>query len=169
MSIGKAGSGRTVRAGFIVTLIWSICRMSPRPTRSPTIWKSSPPSGREDWGCPQVSGCTNLKTNWWLATLEGRYNLLPDLQLTAFYDHGSIRRDHNSAYTGAQTPASGALKGLGVGVSWSKPGVFSLRGTIANRLGSNPFRTTTVGPSFGKDSDGSYDKTRMWLTGTLFF
>ena len=105
----------------------------------------------------------------WLATLEGRYNLLPDLQLTAFYDHGSIRRDHNSAYTGAQTPASGALKGVGVGVSWSKPGVFSLRGTIANRLGSNPFRTTTVGPSFGKDSDGSYDKTRMWLTGTLFF
>ena len=105
----------------------------------------------------------------WLATLEGRYNLLPDLQLTAFYDHGSIRRDHNSDYTGAQTPASGTLKGLGVGVSWSKPGQFSLRGTLANRLGSNPFRTTTTGPSFGKDSDGSDDKTRMWLTGTFFF
>ena len=105
----------------------------------------------------------------WLATVEGRYNLLPDLQFSTFYDHGSIRRDHNGAYTGAQTPASGALKGVGVGVSWSKPGVFSLRGTVANRLGSNPFRTTTAGPSFGKDSDGSYDKTRLWLTGTLFF
>jgi hemolysin activation/secretion protein len=105
----------------------------------------------------------------WLATLEARYNLLPELQINAFYDHGSIRRDHNGDYTGAQTPASGTLKGVGFGVSWSKPGVFSLRGTIANRLGSNPFRTLTAGPSFGKDTDGSYDKTRMWLTGTLFF
>jgi len=105
----------------------------------------------------------------WLTTLEARYNLLPDLQFSAFYDHGTIRRDHNSGYTGAQTPGSGTLKGVGLGVSWSKPGQFSLRGTVAQRLGSNPFRTTTVGPSFGKDSDGSYDKTRLWLTGTLFF
>ena len=105
----------------------------------------------------------------WLATLEARYNLLQELQVTAFYDHGSIRRDHNGGYTGAQTPASGTLKGYGVGVSWNQPGQFSLRTTLARRIGDNPFRTLTAGPSFGKDTDGSYDKNRLWITGIVFF
>ncbi len=105
----------------------------------------------------------------WLTTLEARYNLLPELQISTFYDHGSIRRDHNGAYTGAPTPESGALKGYGFGVSWNQPGRFTLRAVVARRIGENPFRTITAGPSLGKDTDGSYDKTRFWLTGMVFF
>jgi len=105
----------------------------------------------------------------WLATLEARYNLLPEVQVSAFYDHGYVRRDHRGGYTGAQEPASGTLKGYGLGLSWSRPGQFSLRAVVARRIGDNPFRTLTAGPAFGKDTDGSYDKTRFWLTGTVFF
>lgn len=105
----------------------------------------------------------------WVATLEGRYNLLPQLQISTFYDHGYITRDHNGGYTGAQTPERGTLKGYGLGVSWSEPGTYSLKATVARRIGDNPFRTLTAGPSFGKDSDGSYDKTRVWLSAIIFF
>lgn len=105
----------------------------------------------------------------WLATLEARYNLTGELQLTAFYDHGYLRRDHDGGYTGALLPESGSLKGYGLGVNWSKPGLFTLRASIARRLGDNPFRTLTAGPGFGKDSDGSLDETRLWLTGIAYF
>ena len=105
----------------------------------------------------------------WLATLEGRYMLLPELQLVAFYDHGSIRRDHDGSYIGALLPASGTLKGAGLGMSWNRPGQYSLKATLARRIGDNPFRTLTAGPSLGKDTDGSYDKTRLWLSAVVFF
>lgn len=107
--------------------------------------------------------------NGWLATIEGRYNLLPELQVNAFYDHGHIRRDHDGGYTGAQTPASGSLKGYGLGMSWNQSGQYSLKAVLARRAGDNPFRTLTAGPGFGKDSDGSYDKTRLWLSAVVFF
>jgi len=105
----------------------------------------------------------------WLATIEARYNLLPDLQVNAFYDHGSIRRDHNGGYTGAQTPESGTLKGFGLGLSWNQPGRYNLKAVWAQRLGDNPFRILTAGPSLGKDTDGSYNKNRLWFTGMIFF
>ncbi len=105
----------------------------------------------------------------WLATVEARYNLLPELQLSAFYDQGYIRRDHDGGYTGALTPASGTLKGAGLGVAWTQPGKYSLKAVLAHRIGDNPFRTLTAGPSYGKGSDGSYDRTRLWLSAVLFF
>ena len=105
----------------------------------------------------------------WLATLEARYTLSGQVQLTAFYDHGHVRRDHEGGFTGALLPESGTLKGYGLGVNWSKPGAFTLRASVARRLGDNPFRTQVAGPSYGKDTDGSLDETRLWLTGIAYF
>ena len=101
----------------------------------------------------------------WLATLEGRYNITPELQLTAFYDYGRIRRDRDATYTGALLPTVGTLEGTGVSLNWTQAGAYILRATLARRIGDNPFRTFAT----GKDSDGSYDRTRLWLTGMIFF
>lgn len=101
----------------------------------------------------------------WQATIEGRYNLTPELQLTAFYDYGRIRRDHDATYTGALQPTIGSLKGGGVSINWTRAGSYVLRATLARRQGDNPFRTLAT----GKDSDGSYDRNRLWLTAMVFF
>ena len=101
----------------------------------------------------------------WLATLEARYNLTPEWQVTAFYDHGEIRRDHDAHYNGALLPATAALKGSGFSLNWTKAGAYALRATVAQRIGDNPFRTLAT----GRDQDGSYDKNRLWLTGVFFF
>lgn len=101
----------------------------------------------------------------WQATLEARYNFTPALQITAFYDHGSIRRDHDANYTGALQPTVATLKGAGLGVSWTQPGQYTLRAAIARRVGDNPLRTLAT----GKDQDGSDDKNRLWLTGIVYF
>lgn len=101
----------------------------------------------------------------WLATLEARYNVLPELQVSAFYDHGRIRLSHDANYTGSPLVNTGTLKGAGLAIGWSQPGNFSLRAVWARRIGDNPF----ANPLNGKDQDGSLDKNRFWLTATKFF
>lgn len=101
----------------------------------------------------------------WQATLEARYNLTGELQLSAFYDHGRIRRDHDANYTGALQPQVATLKGAGLGVGWNQPGKFALRAAFARRIGENPLRTLST----GKDQDGSYDRDRLWLSGIVYF
>lgn len=118
------------------------------------------PSGVRAYPVMEASG-----DEGWQATLEARYNLTPEWQVTAFYDHGRIRRDHDSNYTGALTPTVGTLKGVGVALGWNQPGKFALRAAFGRRLGDNPFRTLAT----GKDQDGSYDKNRLWLTSIVYF
>ncbi len=101
----------------------------------------------------------------WQGTVELRYNLTAELQVSAFYDHGRIRRDHDANYNGALTPGVAVLKGTGLSLAWNQPGKVSLRATLARRLGDNPVRTTAT----GKDQDGSFDINRLWLTGVLYF
>ncbi|MEI7432091.1 MAG: ShlB/FhaC/HecB family hemolysin secretion/activation protein [Betaproteobacteria bacterium] len=101
----------------------------------------------------------------YVATLESRYNATSEVQLTAFYDYGSIRRDHNANYIGALNPETAALQGAGVGVNWTKAGSFAVRASVARRIGDNPLRSTQT----GKDQDGSLDRTRLWLTAVAFF
>jgi hemolysin activation/secretion protein len=101
----------------------------------------------------------------WLATLEGRYNITSDVQLVAFYDHGSIQRDFDASYTGALLPTTADLKGAGVAVGWSRPGQFTLRATLARRMGDNPLST----PATGLDQDGSLTHNRLWLNAIAYF
>lgn len=101
----------------------------------------------------------------WLATLEARYNIHPEVQVSAFYDHGWIRLSHDANYTGSPLVNTGTLKGAGLSISWGQSGNFSLRATWAHRIGDNPF----ANPLNGKDQDGSLDKDRFWLTAIKFF
>lgn len=101
----------------------------------------------------------------WLTTLEARYNLLPALQVSAFYDHGWIRQSHDASYTGSPLVNTGTLKGAGLAVGWTQAGNFSLKAVWGRRIGDNPF----ANPLNGKDQDGSLDKNRLWLTAVKFF
>jgi hemolysin activation/secretion protein len=101
----------------------------------------------------------------WQATLEARYNLSAELQFTTFYDYGSIRLNQNPNYGTAPPDNAVSLKSYGFGLSWNQPGQYTLRASLARRIGNNslPNRTND------KDTDGSYDRTRLWLTGIVFF
>jgi hemolysin activation/secretion protein len=101
----------------------------------------------------------------WQATLEARYNLTAEVQFTTFYDYGSIRLNQKPNYATAAPDNAVSLKGYGFGLSWNQPGQFTLRASLARRIGNNslPNRTND------KDTDGSYDRTRLWLTGIVFF
>ena len=100
-----------------------------------------------------------------ITTIELRYNLLPALQVTSFYDYGRIRQSHSANYVGAPTTNSGSLSGYGLGLNYTFAGKFALRAVWARRDGDNPF----ANPINGLDADGSLDRDRFWLTGTAFF
>ena len=101
----------------------------------------------------------------WLATLEARYNLTPDLQLSVFYDHGSVTQSHNPDYTGAPLVNQASLKGAGIGLNWSQPGSFTVRAVWARRIGDNPLASATT----GADGDGSLKPNRFWLSAVVYF
>ena len=101
----------------------------------------------------------------WLATLEVRYNLLPELQISVFYDQGQIKLSHDNAYTGAPVVNEASLKGYGVGLSWTQSGNYAVRASLAHRIDDNPLAS----PINGKDGDGSLTLDRLWFTATKFF
>lgn len=100
-----------------------------------------------------------------LTTLELRYTLSTEWQLTAFYDHGRITRDHNASYAGAPELQIVSLAGRGIGLSYSQGTQWAIRGAVAHRNGSNPLANTQN----GTDQDGSLKKYCAWLTGVLSF
>jgi len=74
-----------------------------------------------------------------IGTIEWRWSFDEELTPFAFYDaaHGKILRN--------PTPFDGAngrsLRGYGVGLSWSRPGNFSINATLAWRDGTRPAQT----------------------------
>ena len=101
----------------------------------------------------------------WLATLEVRHNLKPELQISAFYDHGQIKQSFDASYTGAPVVNDASLKGMGVGLSWSQPGNFAVRASLARRIGDNPLASVLN----GTDGDGSLTHNRLWFSAIKFF
>jgi hemolysin activation/secretion protein len=101
----------------------------------------------------------------WLATLELRYSLSPELQLTGFYDHGQMRVRHDYDYDTTGALRNGTLKGWGIGLNYTLAGNYALRASWARRLGDNPFADANT----GNDQDGSKDLNRFWLTAMKFF
>jgi hemolysin activation/secretion protein len=101
----------------------------------------------------------------WLATLEVRHNLRPDVQLSAFYDHGSIKQSHDANYTGAPVVNDANLKGFGIGVNWMPSPSLTLRTTLAHRVGDNPLAS----PLNGTDGDGSLSLNRWWVSALKLF
>ena len=173
-SADQAGTGS---AGSYQKLGYSLARLQ-RISDQSTLWLSlsgqrasknldssekfslGGPSGVRAYPLMEGSG-----DDGWLATLEARYNLTPDLQLSVFYDHGTITQSHNPDYTGAPLLNQTSLKGAGLGLSWSQPGSFTLRAVWARRIGDNPLASATT----GADGDGSLNLNRFWLSAIVYF
>lgn len=100
----------------------------------------------------------------YLATFETRARLPARFDVSAFFDVGSVRVNHDNAFTGAADPNRLTLKGIGLSAGWTAPFGLNLKGTLARRLGSNPNPT-----SAGRDQDGSLVRNRIWLQASLPF
>ncbi|WP_256328971.1 ShlB/FhaC/HecB family hemolysin secretion/activation protein [Variovorax sp. YR634] len=74
-----------------------------------------------------------------IGTVEWRWSLNEELTPFLFYDaaHGKIVRNP-TPYDGIN---SHSLRGYGVGLSWSRPGNFSINATLAWRAGTPPAQT----------------------------
>jgi len=74
-----------------------------------------------------------------IGTVEWRWSFNEELTPFLFYDaaHGKIVRNP-TPYDGVN---SHSLRGYGVGLSWSRPGNFSINATLAWRAGTPPAQT----------------------------
>lgn len=172
--VGKTGPKT---AGGYTKLGYNLARLQ-RLSNTVTVWASvngqwasknldssekltlGGPSGVRAYPVVEGSG-----DDGYTATLELRYNLASQWQLAGFYDYGHIRQSHNSNYTGSPTVNEATLRGLGLGLTFTEPGRYTVKASVAHRLGDNPLQN----PLDGKDGDGSLDTTRLWLNATLFF
>lgn len=108
-----------------------------------------------------------------LLNLEARYNLpgfdFSNLQLVGFIDTGRVTL-HNATWSGWQPvgrpnfPNSYPLSGAGIGLNLYKAADFSVRSSLAWKLGNNPGADT-----LGRDSDGKDSSVRFWLQVTKYF
>ncbi len=102
-----------------------------------------------------------------LLSLEARYNIpgveFVNLQLVGFYDYGSIKL-HKTTWANWEPiglpnfPNSYSLAGAGFGLNIYKENNFSLRSSLAWKVGANPGRDT-----LGRDSDNESKGLRFWL------
>lgn len=164
-------------AGGYAKLAYSLSRLQ-RLTANATLWASingqwaannldssekmslGGPSGIRAY--PVIEGTGD---DGWTATVESRHTLRPNLQLSAFYDHGWVKQSHDPAYTGSPPTNTGSFRGAGLGLSWSLPAGVSVKAIWARRIGANPF----ANPLNGKDQDGTLTKDRFWLTAIKAF
>ena len=103
-------------------------------------------------------------------SLEGRYLLfgntvVGDVQSIAFVDIARVVLNHDASHLLMTLPNTYNIAGWGLGVVFGKPGKQDFRITFAQKIGDNPARN----PTTGKDSDGSNDSSRFWLTANFYF
>jgi hemolysin activation/secretion protein len=99
-----------------------------------------------------------------LANLEARLRLSANLRLTGFFDWGAVRVNHDNAIAGPALPNGFNLKGGGLALAWQSVAGYSLKATLARRVGDNPNPTAS-----GRDQDGTLDRNRLWLQAALPF
>jgi hemolysin activation/secretion protein len=163
--------------GSYTKLGWNLARLQ-RLSHATTLWvslsgqlasKNLDSSEKLSLGGPSAVRAYPINEasgdDGWLATLEVRHNLRPDVQLSAFYDHGSIKQSHDANYTGAPVVNDANLKGFGIGVNWMPSPSLTLRTTLAHRVGDNPLAS----PLNGTDGDGSLSLNRWWVSALKLF
>ena len=94
--------------------------------------------------------------------LELRARLPEGFSLTGFYDHGTVRVNHDNAV--GTNPNTITLKGTGLSLTWQSSVGLNLKATWSHRIGENPNPTST-----GNDQDGTKIRNRLWLTALLTF
>lgn len=105
-----------------------------------------------------------------LLNLEARYNVPGlKLQLTGFFDMGRVNL-HKNTWTGWQPvglpgfPNSYNLAGFGLGANFYEESNYTIRASLAWKIGSNPGASAT-----GLDSDNNNTSPRLWLQATKQF
>lgn len=104
-------------------------------------------------------------------TLEGRYRLgrataLGDIQASLFFDKAWLRQYNDPGRLNDPTLDNNyQISGWGVGLTTTSPGGSQLSLTWARKLGNNP----RANPVTGNDADGTNDKSRLWITASLYF
>lgn len=96
-----------------------------------------------------------------VVSVEWRWRVLPDLQLSAFGDYGRVT---SIPATANDVQVSSILKGYGLSATWQGPYGLVTRLTWARRSGANPQPTAT-----GTDGDGTRKLNRFWLTASIPF
>lgn len=99
-----------------------------------------------------------------LANLEARLQLPANLRLSGFFDWGAVRVNHDNDIRGAALPNGFNLKGAGLALAWSSAAGYSVKASLARRLGDNPNPTAA-----GRDQDGTLERNRLWLQASLPF
>lgn len=99
-----------------------------------------------------------------LVNLEARLRLAPRWRVTGFFDWGAVRVNHDNDIRGAALPNGFNVKGGGLALAWLGEAGYSVKATLARRLGDNPNATAA-----GKDQDGSLERNRLWLQAALPF
>ena len=101
----------------------------------------------------------------YLMNFELRYDVYEHVELIGFIDHGGIGL-HVDPWTGSNpgVPNQYTLSGGGVGINWSIPGNFIVRGSLAQRIGANPGQSAN-----GYDSDGTSKTPHVWVSLSKFF
>jgi len=100
-----------------------------------------------------------------VVNLELRYALPRGFAVSALYDWGRVRVNHDNDIPGAAIRNEQVMKGAGVAASWAARNGASVRLTLAHRIGDNP----NANPATGKDQDGTLDLNRVWLQANLPF
>jgi len=98
---------------------------------------------------------------------EIHQNLTEQIQAFGFYDFGWVRQHHDTYpgwYTVKGAPNTYDTDGAGIGLAWTDPGSLTIKGTVAQRLETNPAETAN-----GKDSDGTLREPRFWIQATYYF
>lgn len=108
-----------------------------------------------------------------LLNLEARYNLpgfkFGNLQFVGFIDTGHVTL-HNATWDGWQPigspnfPNSYSLSGAGIGLNHYKADDFSVRSSLAWKVGNNP-----GADALGRDADSKDSNVRFWLQVTKNF
>ncbi|PYG02696.1 hemolysin activation/secretion protein [Thioalkalivibrio sp. ALE21] len=128
------------------------------------------PHGVRAYPAGEISG-----DHGWQATVEGRYDAATldgidsRLQLTAFYDAGGVtlRRDRWDGYSPANANETNTpvIQGAGVGANLHRPGVYSLRASVAFKVNDDVDDRSVT----GKDSDGRSRDPRFWVQAMVWF
>jgi len=99
--------------------------------------------------------------NGLLLTIEGRYRVRDNLTVMPILDFATL----TDKATKLESSETNNFTGIGIGADWSLHGNYSLRGSIAHRIGDNPL----ADPVTGYDSNGRKNDWPIWITISKYF
>lgn len=95
----------------------------------------------------------------YVLNFELRYDAFENFELIGFIDHGATTI-HAKPWAGLNTsvPNQYSLSGGGIGFNWRVTDNFMIKGSMAERIGSNPGQSAA-----GYDSDGTHKTPHFWI------